>query len=107
MGEPASNERVTVAVLGEKLDNVSDKIDDLCTHYEVDSRQNSINTHRITSLELRQPTICPRHDDLVKEIQKIQIHVAKMGVTSGASGGVVVSVIAGIVFGVGKAAGWW
>jgi hypothetical protein len=107
MGDPAGNERVTVAILGEKLDNVSDKIDDLCQHYEVDSRQISINTHRITSLELRPPMTCPRHDDLVKEIQKIQIDVAKMGVTSGASGGIIVSVVAGVVFGVGKAAGWW
>lgn len=108
MADPGTgNERVTIAVLGQKLDSVSDKIDDLCQHYEVDSRQMAVNTQRITWLELRPPMTCPKHDEMVKEIQKIQIDVAKMGVTSGASGGLTVSVIAGVVFGVGKLAGWW
>jgi len=106
MGEPASNERVTIAVLGEKLDNVSDKIDDLCTHYEVDSRQNSINTHRITSLELRQLP-CVLHNDVVKKIDDLRLDVARISVQSGVAGGMGAGGVGVVVFVVGKLLKIW
>jgi hypothetical protein len=106
MGEPASNERVTVAILGEKLDNVSEKIDDLCQHYEVDSRQISINTHRITSLELRQLP-CVLHNDVVKKIDDLRLDVARISVQSGVAVGMGAGGIGVVVFVVGKLLKIW
>jgi hypothetical protein len=106
MGDPAGNERVTVAILGEKLDNVSDKIDDLCQHYEVDSRQISINTHRITALELRQLP-CVLHNDVVKKIDDLRLDVARISVQSGVAGGMGAGGIGVVVFVVGKLLKIW
>jgi len=106
--EPDGNGRV-IAVLGEKLDNVSEKIDDLCKHYEVDSRQVSINTHRLNTLEglSTRPTIhCMAHDKLMDDVVNLRLDMARMAVQGGLTGGGVVTVGAGILLAVGKALGW-
>jgi hypothetical protein len=106
--DPDGNGRV-IAVLGEKLDNVSEKIDDLCKHYEVDSRQISINTHRIAMLESlsARPTIhCLAHDKMTDDVVNLRLDMARMAVQGGLTGGGVVTVGAGILLAVGKALGW-
>ena len=106
MGDPAGNERVTVAILGEKLDNVSEKIDDLCAHYRVDSQQIAIHTHRITSLELRQLP-CVLHNDVVKKIDDLRLDVARISVQSGVAGGMGAGGVGVVVFVVGKLLKIW
>jgi hypothetical protein len=106
MGEPASNERVTVAILGEKLDNVSDKIDDLCQAYQVDSRQMVVNTSRITSLELRQMP-CVLHNDVVKKIDDLRLDVARISWQSGVGGGMGAGGLGVVVYVVGKLLKIW
>jgi hypothetical protein len=106
MGEPASNERVTVAILGEKLDNVSDKIDDLCQAYQVDSRQMVVNTSRIASLELRQMP-CVLHSDVVKKIDDLRLDVARVSVQSGVAGGMGAGGVGVAVYVVGKLLKIW
>jgi hypothetical protein len=106
--EPDGNGRV-IAVLGEKLDNVSEKIDELCRHYEVDSRQIAINTQRLSTLEVlaTRPTIhCLAHDKLADDVVNLRLDMARMAVQGGLAGGGVVTVGAGILLAVGKALGW-
>ena len=106
--EDVGNGKV-IAVLGEKLDNVSDKIDDLCKHYEVDSRQISINTHRLTMLEglSTRPTIhCLAHDKIVDDVVNLRLDMARMAFKSGATSGSIVAVGSGIIVAVAKALGW-
>jgi hypothetical protein len=106
--DPDGNGRV-IAVLGEKLDNMSKLIDDLCKHYEVDSRQISINTHRLVMLEnlSARPTVhCLAHDKLTEDVVNLRLDMARMAVQGGLTGGGVVSVAAGILLALGKAMGW-
>jgi hypothetical protein len=107
MGQEIEGNGRTLAVLCSEMHNVSVMIDKMCREWQVDHDQIRTNTVHLTMLESRAPMVCPKHDQLVAEIQKIQVEIARTGMTSGASGGVMVSVIAGVVFGVGKAAGWW
>ena len=105
-----ANGRITLAVLGNKVDTPSDKIADLCKEYDVDHDRLTANTGRITTLETiaaRPPGLCPAHDGVIRDVVQLRLDVAKLGVTSGMAGGGVVSVLVGIIFGVGKAAGWW
>ena len=106
MGDPASNERVTMAVLSSQLIDVSKQIDNLCKQYDVDSRQNAINTHRITSLELRQLP-CILHNDVVKKIDDLRLDVARISVQSGVAGGMGAGGVGVVVFVVGKLLKIW
>jgi hypothetical protein len=106
MGDPAGNERVTVAILGEKLDNVSDKIDDLCTHYRVESQQMAVNTQRIASLESRQLP-CVMHNDVVKTITDLRLDMARISIQSGMAGGAGAGGVGVAVFVIGKLLKIW
>ena len=107
MGDPgSSNERVTVAILGEKLDNVSDKIDDLCTHYRVDSQQMAVNTSRIASLESRQLP-CVLHGDMVRALDAVRMDVARISVQSGVAGGMGAGGVGVVVYVLGKLLKIW
>ena len=108
MGIAVDNDKV-VAVLGEKLDNVSDKIDDLCRQYHVDHDRLTVNTARITSLESlasRPSPICLAHDGVIRDVIQLRVDVAKLGVTSGMAGGGVVSAVGLGLFGLFKLLKW-
>jgi hypothetical protein len=109
MGQELEGNGRVIAVLGEKLDNMAEKIDDLCKHYEVDSRQISINTHRIAMLEglSTRPTIhCMAHDKLTNDVVNLRLDMARMAVHGGLTGGGVVTAGAAILLALGKALGW-
>lgn len=40
-------------------------------------------------------------------VQQLRVDIAKQSVASGAAGGGIVSIIAGVIIAIGKAAGWW
>lgn len=107
MGDPGTgNERVTIAVLGEKLDNVSEQISDISTHYQADSRQIALNTHRISSLELRQLP-CVMHADVVKTITDLRLDVARISIQSGMAGGMGAGTVGVVAYVIGKLLKIW
>ena len=40
-------------------------------------------------------------------VQQLRVDLAKQSVAGGAAGGGIVSIIAGVIIAIGKAAGWW
>ena len=45
--------------------------------------------------------------DIQKCVHEIELAVARSSAVGGAAGGGVVTVVVGVIFGLGKAAGWW
>jgi hypothetical protein len=110
MADDLASGRVTNAVLANKLDTVIGQIEALCVTQSRDHDQVTINTGRLTMMEnaFSKPTIlCPQHSTVTQDIVMLRIEMAKMAVGSGVAGGGTVALVAGVVFGVGKAAGWW
>jgi len=104
------NARVALAVLGAKLDTLSEQIETLCAEYHVDHDQIVVNTSHIANLETaitRPPMQCSRHDTLVDQVASLRLDMARISVTGGFTGSSLVAAVAGVVYGVGKAAGWW
>lgn len=109
MGDPAGNERVTLAILSSQLGDVSRKIDDLCKQYGVDHDKITVNQGRISTLEIiasRPAPPCLAHDGVIRDVVNLRLDVAKLGVTSGMAGGGVVSAVGLGLFGLFKLLGW-
>jgi hypothetical protein len=109
MGDPAGNERVTMAVLSSQLLDVSKQIDNLCKQYGVDHDKITVNTGRISTLEIiasRPPPLCLAHDNVIRDVVNLRLDVAKLGVTSGMAGGGVVSAVGLGLFGLFKLLKW-
>lgn len=96
-----------MAIIATNLDNLTKSMDKLAREWSQDHDQIKVNTVRLGYLENKPIMVCPKHDALADQIDELRLAMAKAGFLSGASGGVTVSVIAGVVFGIGKAAGWW
>jgi hypothetical protein len=107
MGQELDGNGRALAVLGSKMDSVGELIERMCREWAVDHDKIAVHTVQIGNLETRPPVVCPKHDELAREVRQLQLDFARASVTSGASGGIIVSVVAGVVIGVGKAAGWW
>jgi len=110
MPDEPINGGITLAVLGTKLDTLSEQIEPLCAEYHVDHDQIVVNTSHIASLETaitRPPMQCPRHDTLADQVTSLRLDMARISVTGGFTGGSLVAAVAGIVYGIGKAADWW
>lgn len=98
-------QKETTAIRG-LLDNVWAK----CPYRENIARAVN-NVARLERLEQRMEAEAVRTEQRDKELDQrihaIELSIAKSGALGGMAGGGIVSVIAGIIYGIGKAAGWW
>jgi hypothetical protein len=105
-----TNGRVTMAVLGEKVDTLGEKIEEMCRQYNVDHERVTINTQRINTLEAiatRPVSTCPVHQATIGDITDLKIKIAQMGAVSGMAGGGAVGVMGMILFAIGRLMKWW
>lgn len=105
-----ANGRITLAVLGIKVDNLGDIIEKLCQEYNVDHERVTINTQRLATLEVlaaRTPQLCPMHNTTVADITDLKVKIAQMGAVSGMAGGGAVGVVGMVLFAIGRLMKWW
>ena len=106
------------------MDRDITRIEDHLTALTSQTREWQVNMTRemseLKTLVAQHPFLCPyrekistiethskRIDTLELSVHDLQIMVAQSGAVGGLAGGGVVTVVAGVVFGVGRAAGWW
>jgi hypothetical protein len=98
-----------IAVLGEKIDTLSEQLRELIKCVSTDHTQVVVNTQRLNTLETlaTRPTIhCLAHDKLVDDVVNLRLDMARMAVQGGLTGGSMVTVVAGVALAVCKAFGW-
>ena len=98
-----------IAVLGEKIDNLSKQVHDLVKLYQLDHTQIIVNTQRLNTLEVlasKPPFHCPDHNRLVDDVVNLRLEMARAAGVGGIAGGGVVAVVSGVLLVVGKVFGW-